>query len=116
MEHRTEVRVLVPLLIRSRRRDGGVQDVVLLCIVHVIKSLHCAADLLTGHLLKEGEGKPVSPRAILSRDDEGMELRLPGINLRPESQTLWHTELLEDGNHFSKPETSVPYSIKVMLV
>lgn len=93
MEHRTEVGVLVPLLLRSRWRDGGVQDVVLLCVVHVIKSLHCAADLLTGHLLKESEGEAVSPRAILSSDDEGVELRLPGINLRPEGQTLRHTEL-----------------------
>lgn len=93
MEHRTKVGVRVPLLLRSRWRDGGMQDVVLLCVVHVIKSLHRAADLLTGHLLKESEGKAVSPRAVLSSDDEGVELRLPGINLRPESQTLWHTEL-----------------------
>lgn len=107
VEHGTEVGVLVPLLFRSRRRDGGVQDVVLLCVVHVIKGLHCAADLLTGHLLKEGEGKAVSPRAVLPRDDEGVELRLPGINLRPESQTLRHTELSDDNNNFSKAETWV---------
>lgn len=107
MEHRTEVGVLVPLLLRSVRRDGGVQDVVLLRVVHVVKSLHSAADLLAGHLLKEGESKAVSPRAILSSDDEGVELRLPGINLRPESQTLRHTELRDDRNHFNKPEKCV---------
>lgn len=85
------------------------QDVVLLRVVHVIKGLHGAADLLAGHLLEEGEGKAVSPRAILSSDDEGVELRLPGVHLRPESQTLWHTEL------GGKPETLMSGSLKQML-
>ena len=59
----------------------------------MVKSLHGTADLLTGHLLEEGEGEAVGPRAVLSGDDEGVELRLPGIHLRPERQTLWHAEL-----------------------
>lgn len=69
------------------------QDVVLLCVVHVVKGLHGTADLLTGHLLKEGEGKAISPRAILSGYDVGVELWLPRINLRPERQAFGHTEL-----------------------
>lgn len=96
MEHRTRLGVLVSQVLESRWRGGSVQDVVLLCVVHVVKGLHGTADLLTGHLLKEGEGKAVSPRAVLSGDDEGVELRLPRINLCPERQTLWHTELWED--------------------
>lgn len=95
MEHGSSLRVLVlvSLLLESRRRGGSVQDVVLLCIVHVVKSLHGAADLLTGHLLEEGEGEAVGPRAILSGDDKGVKLRLPRVDLRPECQTFWHTEL-----------------------
>ena len=69
------------------------QDVVLLCVVHVVKSLHSTADLLTGHLLEEGESKAVGPRAVLSGDNKGVELRLPRINLCPERQALWHAEL-----------------------
>lgn len=72
------------------------QDVILLCIVHVVKSLHGTTDLLTSHLLKEGESKAIGPRAVLSGDDEGVKLRLPRVNLCPERQTLWHTKLRKD--------------------
>ena len=96
VEHGAMVGQVVPLLLEPRWWGGSVQDVVLLCIVHVVKSLHGTADLLTGHLLEEGEGEAVGPRAVLSGDDEGVELRLPGIHLRPERQTLWHAELWDD--------------------
>lgn len=91
MEYGTRLGVLVSRVLG--RRGGSVQDVVLLCIVHVVESLHGTADLLTGHLLEEGEGKAVGPRAVLSSDDKGVELRLSRIRLRPERQTFWHTEL-----------------------
>lgn len=71
------------------------QDVVLLRVVHVVKSLHGAAYLLAGHLLKESEGEAIGPRAVLSGDDEGVELRLSGVCLRPKRQTLRHAELQE---------------------
>ncbi len=93
VEHGARLGVLVPLVLKSLWRSGSVQDVVLLCVVHVVESLHGAADLLAGHLLEEGEGKAVGPRAVLSGDDKGVELRLPRISLRPERQTLRHTEL-----------------------
>lgn len=73
------------------------QDVILLCVVHVVKSLHGAADLPAGHLLEEGEGKAVGPRAVLSGDDEGVKLGLTRVHLCPEGQTLWHTELSRAG-------------------
>lgn len=93
VEHGARLGELVSLVLRSLRRGGSVQDVVLLCVVHVVKGLHGTADLLTGHLLKEREGEAVSPRAVLSGDDEGVELRLPRVNLRPERQAFWHAEL-----------------------
>lgn len=65
------------LVLRSFRGGGGVQDVVLLRIVHVVEGLHGTADLLARHLLEEREGKAVRPRAVLSGDDEGVKLRLP---------------------------------------
>ena len=78
----------------TQRRGGGrVQDVVLLGVVHVVEGLHGTADLLAGHLLEEGEGKAVGPGAVLPRDDIRMELGLPCVHLRPEGQTLWHTQL-----------------------
>lgn len=93
VEHGTGLGVWVTLILRSLWGGGSVQDVVLLCVVHVIKSLHGTADLFTGHLLEEGESKAVGPRAVLSGDDKGVELRLPGVNLCPEGQSLWHAEL-----------------------
>lgn len=93
MEHGTRRGVLASLVLGSLWGGGSVQDIILLCVVHVVKSLHGTADLLTGHLLEEGEGKAIGPRAILSGDDKRVELRLPRVHLRPERQTLWHTEL-----------------------
>lgn len=74
------------------------QDVVLLGVVHVVEGLHGAADLLAGHLLEEGEGEAVRPGAVLPGDDEGVELRLPGVHLRPEGQALRHAELRGGGH------------------
>lgn len=90
-------RQVVSQVLGSLRGGGSVQDVVLLGVVHVVKGLHGTADLLAGHLLVEGEGKAVRPRAVLSGDDEGVELRLQGIKLRAERQALWHTQLREEG-------------------
>lgn len=95
VEYGPRLGVMVSLLVGSTWGGGSVQDVVLLCIVHVVKSLHGTADLLTGHLLEEGEGEAVGPRAVLSGDDKGVKLWLPRVNLRPEGQTLWHAELRE---------------------
>lgn len=86
----------VALVLGAPRGGGGVQDVVLFGIVHVVQGLHGAADLLAGHLLVESEGEAVRPRAILPRDDEGVELRLTCVRLRAEGQTLWHTQLREE--------------------
>lgn len=77
----------------TARCGWRVQDVVLFCIVHVIECLHGTADLFAGHLLKEGEGKAVGSGAVLSRDDEGVELWIAGVGLCPERQAFWHTEL-----------------------
>lgn len=93
VEHVARRGVLVSMVLRCRRGGGSVQDVVLLRVVHVVESLHGAADLLAGHLLEEGEGEAVRPRAVLPGDDEGVELGLAGIDLRPERQTLGHAEL-----------------------
>lgn len=85
-----------PLVLRPWRGGGGVQDVVLLRIVHVVESLHCTAYLLAGHLLEESEGKAIGAGAVLSGDDERVELWLSGVDLRPERQTLWHAKLWEE--------------------
>lgn len=77
----------------TARCGWRVQDVVLFCIVHVIECLHGTADLFAGHLLKEGEGKAVGSGAVLSCDNEGVELRLADVCLSAEGQALWHTEL-----------------------
>ena len=76
---------------------GRVQDVVLLGVVHVVEGLHGAADLLAGHLLIEGVDKAVGAGAILPGDDEGVELGLAQVRLRPERQAFGHAQLRGGG-------------------
>lgn len=54
------------------------------CVVHLVEGLHGRADLWAGHLLVKGVDEAVGPRAILLCDDEGVELRIPLVHLRPE--------------------------------
>lgn len=65
----------------------------LLGVVHVVEGLHGAADLFAGHLFEERERKAVGARAVLSRDDERVEMGLATIRLSPKRQTLRHAEL-----------------------
>lgn len=75
---------------------GGTDAAVLLCIVHLVQCLHGCADLLARDLLVEGEHKAVRAGAVLPGDDEGVQLRVPVIRLRPEGQPLGHTQLREE--------------------
>lgn len=77
----------------TARCGWRVQDVVLFCIVHVVERLHGTADLFARHLLKEGEGKAIGSGAVLSRDNERVELGLAGVRLGAEGQALWHAKL-----------------------
>lgn len=65
----------------------------MLCIVHLVESLHGGADLWAGHLLVEGVDEAVGARAILLRDDEGVELWITLVCLRPERQAFRHAQL-----------------------
>lgn len=64
-------------------------------VVHLVQRLHGRADLRAGHLLIEGVDEAVGPRAVLPGDDEGVEVRLPWLRLRPERQAFGQTELNE---------------------
>lgn len=53
-------------------------------VVHLVEGLHGRADLWTGDLLVKGVDETVGPRAVLLCDDEGVELWVPLVRLRPE--------------------------------
>lgn len=61
--------------------------------MHLVEGLHGRADLRRRHLLVEGVDEAVGARAVLPRDQEGVELGLAVVCLCPERQAFGHTEL-----------------------
>lgn len=59
--------------------------------MHLVEGLHGRADLWAGHLLVEGVDEAVGPRAVLLCDDEGVELWITLVSLRPEREPFRHT-------------------------
>lgn len=62
-------------------------------MVHLVQRLHGRANLGAGYFLVEGVYEPVGARAILTCDQERVELGRQGVLLSAERQAFRHAEL-----------------------